>query len=296
MYAILYNGFAFAFQMPIGALADRLGTSTKLAAVGCVMVAAGVFLKTPWLLCLCIGIGNACFHVGAAREVLHRGNTKAAMVGFFVAPGALGIFLGPLSASVIYIRIAAVVALLLCSFVILLSESYKEERIKGAFTFASVSGVLCMFMTVLIRSYMGTILNYDFKSVPLFMFVFTICIFCGKFIGGVLSDKFGSLRFSVVAQLLFTALLVLSMKFQFAAMPAILLCNTSMAVTAAELYKKSPSNGGFLFGVTTFALYLGIIPGLLKITLIPVNAFTMLLIGLLSSAFLIAGIRLLNNE
>ena len=97
LWLLIYNFCAFALQMPIGAAADRLDRNSCVAAGGCAGVLAGLLLGSagfPAAAAVLAGIGNACFHVGGGIDVLNRSERKAAPLGIFVAPGALGIFLG----------------------------------------------------------------------------------------------------------------------------------------------------------------------------------------------------------
>jgi len=297
LFAVVYNGLAFAFQAPIGALADRLRLTRSIAAFGCVLVAAGILIPAPIAMCIVIGVGNACFHVGGGREALKLGEGKAGPVGRFVAPGAVGIFLGPRCAAVTLITRAAA-PLLLCAaaFLLLRTRRTETETLEPAPLTMSrgrlVAVMTCMFLTVLLRSYIGTALHYSFASVFVFAALFTLCIFAGKFTGGLFADRFGALRFSAVAQPVCVLLLLLSLRWQWAAMPAILLFNTTMAITAAELYRCAPASPGATFGLTTLALYLGILPKLLGRTPPAVSFRSLLALGVASAALLLAGLRL----
>ena len=256
--AILYNCLAFAFQLPIGMLADLLCSTRLAAALGCVLVALGGFFPQPLILCLFIGLGNACFHTGAGREALQR-EQGAAAVGRFVAPGALGIFFGPRLTK--FPLILPAVLLLLG---ILLLRRHKEAAAPPAERNGHrVLMALCMFLTVLLRSYIGTLLRYSFLSAFGWALSFSLCVFAGKFLGGILADRFGAFRSSLVTQLGASALLVLSVFYPVLALPGILLFNTTMAVTAAELYRGFPKFPGAMFGLTTLALFLGVLPRLL---------------------------------
>ena len=54
---ILYNMFAFAFQLPFGIIADKLNKNAIVSLLGCVFVAmAFVFTKLPLLMCVLAGI------------------------------------------------------------------------------------------------------------------------------------------------------------------------------------------------------------------------------------------------
>ena len=91
----IYNFFAFAIQLPIGILADKINKNTLCSASGCILVilAFGIS-KFGIISCLIAGIGNAMFHIGGGIDVLNISNKKATLPGIFVSTGALGIFLG----------------------------------------------------------------------------------------------------------------------------------------------------------------------------------------------------------
>ena len=300
--AVLYNGLAFAFQLPIGALADCLKLHRGLAAAGCLLVAAGALVPQPIVMCLVIGLGNACFHVGGGREALKRGRGTASLAGRFVAPGAIGIFLGPRLADLSWLVNGVLPGCLLVFAGVLLAarkagRSAEEREIPplslGRGRLAAVC--LCMFLTVLLRSYMGTILSYPFLSDTGVAFCYTLCIFGGKYFGGILADRFGTVRFCVTAQGVGTVLFALSLGFPVLAFPAIFLFNTTMAVTAAGLYRGAPRLPGTMFGLTTFALYLGVLPRLLGAENVLFNWWGLRLLSLVSGVLLAAGLILMEG-
>ncbi|MBQ3356753.1 MAG: hypothetical protein IJG45_06535 [Oscillospiraceae bacterium] len=293
--AVLYNGCAFALQLPIGMLADRFCLRHVLSAVGCLTVALGSLLTVPLLLCIAVGLGNACFHVGAGREALLLGGSRAARVGRFVAPGAFGIFLGPLSAAIFWLtRCAAPLLLLACALLFCLQ---KQEQTSSAPPLSLkppqyAALVICMFLTVLLRSYMGTVTRYAELSLPTFAAAMTVCVFLGKCLGGSLADRFGAFRFQLPAQLIGTALFALSVVFPPLALPAVLLFNTTMAVTVHTLFRSAPSHAGAMFGLTTLALYLGVLPRLLGAPNPLFTPWGLALIGCISAMTLLLGLRL----
>lgn len=100
---LIYNFCAFALQMPLGILLDMVNGYGKrgeygsapafwTAVAGVLLTMAGAFLHPAVL-----GLGNALFHVGGGvgciREDGSR-NWKGRGLGVFVAPGALGLYLG----------------------------------------------------------------------------------------------------------------------------------------------------------------------------------------------------------
>ena len=91
---LLYNFCAFALQMPLGLLADRLGRSQQVAAAGCVLTALACISPLPLPAAVIAGTGNALFHLGGGIAVLHCSTDRAAPLGVFISPGALGLYIG----------------------------------------------------------------------------------------------------------------------------------------------------------------------------------------------------------
>ena len=88
---LLYNFSAFAVQMPIGLLADRLNRNHQVAAAGCGLVAAAWFLTKGAEAAVLAGVGNALFHVGGGLDTMNWSGEKAGPLGVFVSPGAAGL-------------------------------------------------------------------------------------------------------------------------------------------------------------------------------------------------------------
>lgn len=293
--AILYNGLAFAFQLPLGALGDLLDGRRSFAALGCALVAVGGFLSSPVFMCLCIGLGNALFHVGGGRESLQKSSGKASSVGRFVAPGAVGIFLGPRLTQLLWLRRYALPGILWILSVLLLlpREATRRNLPQRPISPLRLAGILgCMFFTVFLRSYMGTVLQYSFLTHLFGALCFTLCIFLGKFFGGSLADRFGALPFSAAAQVACVVFFTLSAKVPWLAYPGIFLFNTTMAITATELYRCLPQLPGTMFGLTTLALFLGVLPRLLGFENIFFSWWGLGLLSVISALSLLGGLVL----
>ena len=94
---MLYNTLAFSTQCLVGLAADRIGKHRLSAAAAMLCVAAGFALPLPVLpRLLLIGLGNSVFHVAAGTETIRRSGGRAAPLGVFVAPGAIGVTVGSL--------------------------------------------------------------------------------------------------------------------------------------------------------------------------------------------------------
>jgi len=299
---LLYNAFAFAFQMPIGLLGDFINKNALLSAFGCILVAASCFVPNIIIICIVAGVGNACFHVGGGIDVLNISDQKAALPGIFVAPGAMGVFLGVLVVNKGFNKFYLISILMLVCAIVLgnlfsaVKNKYNIQNIRPVIDF-KISGktlamAACLVATVFLRSYMGSVLKYGFKADVTLATLFVVCIVLGKAFGGIIGDRFGWLKTSAIT--LFTAAILFAFSFKStaAAMAAILLFNMTMPITLTALANSLKIGKGFAFGLTTFALFLGMIPVAFGLKSIFFNVFGLLGITVISAIVLSLGLKI----
>ncbi|MBQ1376842.1 MAG: hypothetical protein IIY77_02635 [Lachnospiraceae bacterium] len=101
LYLLYYNFCAFALQMPLGAMMDLLRVRLRerrsllhalCASAGLLLTVAGAFTHP-----VILGLGNSLFHVGGGIGTMdeeREKDRKGSLLGIFVSPGALGLFLG----------------------------------------------------------------------------------------------------------------------------------------------------------------------------------------------------------
>lgn len=260
--ALLYNFCAFALQMPIGLLADRLGRQGRLAALGCGLVTAGwVFAPLPAAAAVTAGLGNACFHVGGGVAILRDGGDRAAPLGIFVFPGAFGIYLGTLLGRRDgFPGWAAVAGLVLFALALLLPERREGETAAPAEApfpdRNEVVVLICCFLVVVLRSYLGMVLSFPWKTGG-WALALTCALVLGKAAGGFLGDRLGMVRASALSLGLAAVLFCLSGS-PWAGTAAVFLFNMTMPITLWAAARLLPP--GFAFGTLTFALFLGFLP------------------------------------
>ncbi len=259
---LLYNFCAFALQMPLGLLADRLDRNALVAAAGCVLVALAYGVPLT-LTAVTAGIGNALFHLGGGIDVLNASRDKAAALGVFISPGALGIWLGTLwgkGAGVPLWLAPPVLAGLALAAVWLAYRVYGSLRSGNApLDLAGQTGpIVPLFLVVVLRSYMGMNQQFDWKQ-GTWAAALVFALALGKAAGGVLMDRFGARRSAAVSLGLAAALYGIS------ALPlpgtlAVFLFNMTMPVTLWAVARCLPGAKGFTFGLLTFGLFLGFLP------------------------------------
>ncbi len=291
---VLYNFLAFALPGLVGLIADLTDTSDSMAALGCFMTAIPVFLSGSVLLMVCLqGVGNGLFHVGAGRKVLLESKGGYTPSGIFICSGALGVFFGTvwrksflapvLWGLAVLLFLSGLILLLRClldkktrsnetgmkqakesSIVNSVSGDYEEvseNRNKKSAGFLSLSAVMILLVVVL-RSFLGTVLAYEWKDTFLISFLFVLSVVAGKALGGIVADRLG-VQFASVLSLGGAALAVLFSEHNpFLGCLSILLFNMTMPLTLGLLAKRWKYYPGFAFGMLMLALFIGTLPDL----------------------------------
>lgn len=265
---ILYNYCAFALQMPVGLLADKLNRNALMAAAGCALVALGcAFSAVPLAAAAISGVGNALFHVGGGVDVLDDSEGKASSLGVFVSPGAAGLFLGTMlgkgGASLWIVN----AAMALAAFSILLTAKKTDCLVshnapvsfKGMGKFDVLLPALCLFFVVIIRSFAGMTMGFAWKGEGYWGVAALAAVVLGKTAGGFAMDRIGG-RPAALLSLAAAGVLFWFADSPYAGVAAIFLFNMSMPMTLCALARRMPGCKGFSFGLLTFALFLGFLP------------------------------------
>lgn len=256
---VIYNLCAFALQLPLGAVLDRLsGRKMPLlfTAAGCVLTVLGAFAGPAVL-----GLGNALFHVGGGVDVIRedqRKNLRGQALGVFVAPGAMGLYLGTLLA-----KGGQISYLLLIPAVLGMALLLRPIR-GGGTDIPEPTGkhplwlAVSCFAVVVLRSHVGMAVSLPWKSGLLALAAVTAVVL-GKMAGGVLAARFGAKRVTVLS------LTAAAAGFAFGEVPvfgllALLCFNMTMPLTLYALWRRFPELPGTCFGYLTLALFLGFLP------------------------------------
>ena len=262
---LLYNFCAFALQMPLGIWADGLNRNGLLAAVGCGLTAAAFLVPLALPAAVVAGVGNALFHLGGGIDVLNAGERKAAALGVFVSPGAVGLYVGTLwggGAAVSALLPPAGLLALGGGILLLCRRTFGSLRSGNAPVEAEPAGgswlpLVPLFLVVVLRSWMGLGQSFPWKAAWGLPLVLALAL--GKAAGGFLMDAVGPRRAAGWSLGLAVALYLLSG----APLPgllAVFLFNMTMPMTLWAAAQLLPGAKGFGFGLLTFALFVGYLP------------------------------------
>lgn len=292
---LIYNIIAFGLQVVIGVICDK---NPKLPSgfIGCILVLFGiVIIKWYWLALVIGAIGNAFFHIGGGIDVLKNGEGRMTPNGIFVSTGALGVSLGTLAGKsgtgLIFIPILIMSLMTILTGLISFNTNV-SKNIKQIIPYKIASGksfiliVICAFLIVILRSYIGTIIPVSWNAVEFLVIVPSICAMLGKGIGGVLGDKFGARRVGTISLLLSIICFIIGKEIVYIGLIGILLFNITMPITLCILASKLPNDLGLAFGITTLGLLIGVIPSFF--VLVPNNfkLFITIFLIIISARFL----------
>ncbi len=276
---LAYNFCAFVLQFPIGIVIDGLiikrNNNRSLSAMipflsvlmGIILTITGAFLSP-----VVLGIGNALFHAGGGVGTIKEDNRrhhKGADLGIFVAPGALGLFLGGVlgrecnSHYTIICIVTGVIMLILAGILYVMTH---EVTIAGltpesawSLDIYDIIMITGCFFVVVLRSYLGLGITMEWKTTVYLSLAGVLAVVAGKMTGGILSAVFGMRPVVTVSLIVSTAGFLLSSN-AFVGIIALFAFNMTMPVTLYILVRRFPQLSGFFFGLLTMALFVGYLP------------------------------------
>ena len=338
LYILIYNFCAFALQMPLGALVDLLREKQaeatgrfRMLPLSALTAVLGVFVTFFGALLhpAVLGLGNALFHVGGGIGTIdedRQKKLKGQALGIFVAPGAMGLFLGTVIGKVtpgnrfglgllaiLFAFMLATMILYLSMFVAerkRLAQELAEKKDSGTpkntglaekpsaqtpFTgFAFLASALC-FLVVVVRSHVGMSIGFSWKQGTAIGVLATAMVVGGKMLGGILAAHIGR-KITVVASLVLAALCYFFSDHMAFGLLALLFFNMTMPITLQLLVDRFPHLAGFNFGLLTFALFIGFLPVWFRLQNPASGNIIGMIFSLLSLALLLGSVLLLERE
>ncbi len=258
---VFYNFCAFALQMPLGIIVENNFPPLKVASVGLsIVLFSWLFLDYAMLALILAGIGNALFHLGGGLSVMNK-SSLASPLGVFIAPGALGIYLGSIFVTPHKIFLFVILFVLIALLWIKKEATYTTNISPKEFS-GRILAMAALFTVVVLRGFLGVLPAFTWKSEWSLPFVLAVVL--GKMIGGYLSDRFGAKKVGIIS-LLISFVCFFSMDNPILGLIGILAFQTTMPITLWAISRITAK--GFGFGLLTFGLFVGSIPIFLGLSL-----------------------------
>lgn len=265
---LIYNFCAFALQMPLGVLLDRITFKKINGSLLCSFIGACLTMAGALLSPAILGLGNALYHIGAGTDVIREDRLTGkhgSNLGIFVAPGAIGLFIGRLLAGAAGPYAVLPVAGILLVFpgaVMIIKYGRIDPENNAAFSFkrGDVPVFVLCFLVVVLRSFTGLSVHFTVASGMLFNAFQVAAVAAGKWTGGILAARIGRRLTAALSLLCAGVCYSFAGISAAAAVAALLFFNMTMPMTLYEPIRRCPEASGFFFGLLTFGLFLGFIP------------------------------------
>jgi FSR family fosmidomycin resistance protein-like MFS transporter len=264
----LYNTAAFSTQCLAGLAMDRAARLRPwIAGASMLAVAIGFALPFPPILrVLAIGLGNSAFHAAGGSMTLEQSHGRAADLGAFVAPGAVGLAIGTL-----FPQTGVLFALLLtlCAFAVVPVSGRTPVDVGARTPSRDVPVAIPALLTaaVAVRAAGGSVVAFPWKRGAALTLALTLCVFAGKFVGGFLCDRIGVSKTALLSVPAACLLTVFCSAWAAPSLAGQFALNLTMPVTLWLLYRAMPDAPGFAFGLTASALWPGSLAGrLIRLT------------------------------
>ncbi len=280
---LLYDIVAFTLQLPIGIALDQLDKNSYAALLSYALVGAGVILSLvpiallEWPAILLLAIGNALFHSAGGLSVLNISQKHAGPSGIFIATGAIGVFLGTQSAQMERLQIAfsLLVLLFLCALITLVVQKVNKKYWNvhnvsfdiSELSFNTLLAIALLSLVVALRSYVGMVMAFPWKSEMLLLVLSILGVFAGKALGGMVADRIGFRTTATFSLIVAATLFAPSWEIPVMGLLAVFFFNFTMAITLASLANILHEAKGTAFGLASFSLAIGALPAFLGLRL-----------------------------
>lgn len=272
---IIYNFFAFAFQVQLGYILDKFKVYKYIAIIGICFIGLCYLISfnNVFMLATIVGIGNALFHLEGGVNIYSVSERKAFLNGLFVAPGALGIFLGTTLHDELVLTYLPIILIIISIFLLFLVQKQEinkglEKNRKCSLDNSKISLIVILIgLSIIVRSIGGSAIIYNWKSEFVLGLIYTISIVIGKAFGGLLADKFGLLKVCLISLTCSTICLLFGYNIHVFAYIGILLFNIPMSITLTILENTLTKKIACAVGLNTMFLFIGFLICFIDITI-----------------------------
>ena len=268
--ALSFDFFAFLPQGIIGDFITR-HKNIPYETIGNVLMLISVFLVWSSLKpvhvtgYIVLAIGNAILHECGAISTVADSKGRLFPSSLFVSGGSFGVVIGQTlgikGLPPYFLIIPLVISEICClsSRKSLRADSYPEfDCVNKKIPLGII--LLAAFIVTTVRSYIGYAIPISWnKEVWQSFFLFFIMGF-GKALGGLLADTIGVRKTAWIGTLVAVPFLLFGDKLMVVSCIGVFFFSMTMSITFAMCLSVLKKNPGMAFGITTAALFLGLLP------------------------------------
>ena len=272
--AFLFDYFAFVPQALIGQLNHRF-RKLDIGSIGVFLMSIGIFISkasdtTMALVGICVlALGNAMLHEAGAVATVTCSKGKLFPSALFVAGGSFGLVIGQVLGPFGVNRLLLLGLMLVVEILVLASNKYwLQDAEFPVFSltnekYGKWSVFFVAFLVTAVRSFQGYAIPMAWKKEVWQTVLLFFVMGFGKAMGGYLADKFGAKKVAVGASIVGIPFLLLGNKVMLISVLGVFLFSFTMSITFGMLLSVTKANPGLAFGITTIALFIGVVPVLL---------------------------------
>lgn len=269
--AMLFDYFAFVPQALIGELNYRF-RRWDIGTIGTILMSVGIFVssasnRTTALVGICIlALGNAMLHEAGAVATITCSNGKLFPSALFVAGGSFGLVIGQLLGGIGVNRFLLLGLMVIIEILVLLTNKYWLKDVELPVfelvddKYGKWSIFVVAFVVTAVRSFQGYAIPMSWKKEIWQTVLLFFIMGLGKAAGGYFADKFGAKKVAVWATVASIPFLLLGNSVMVVSMIGVCVFSFTMSITFGMLLSIIKGNPGLAFGVTTLALFTGIVP------------------------------------
>ena len=295
---ILYDFFAFFPQLIIGEWFNK-NKNLNIGYIGVILFLISILtinFESNYVYALSIfflAIGNAMLHVTGAIATASTSSDKILPSALFVSGGSFGIIIGRYLAEIKFNTFILFIPLIVILFICMFTKNkwcktdvkYIDLNVINK-KFSPLLIILISLTVIMIRSYMGFVIDVKWKTEYYHTILLFISLGLGKALGGFICDKFGYRVTVLVSTLCSTPFLFIGRNHMLPSLFGLMLFSMTMSVTYAMILSVIKKNPGVAFGITTIGLFLGVIPVLFVKTSSLTNTVLIIILSIISFVLL----------
>lgn len=168
------------------------------------------------------------------------------------------------------IAFSLLVLLFLCALITLVVQKVNKKYWNvhnvsfdiSELSFNTLLAIALLNLVVALRSYVGMVTAFPWKSEMLLLVLSILGVFAGKALGGVVADRIGFRTTAIFSLIVAATLFVPSWEIPVMGLLGVFFFNFTMSITLASLANILPNAKGTAFGLASFSLAVGALPAL----------------------------------